>query len=158
MSYSDWFFSENVHCSKVNTLQDMAECDIQNARGEWKQASCPLTVSTAVHWPHEWVMWCRGSCLSWPKVKEKALLSVSTESRDIFHNFKLTLLMRQEIFTKGVLSSLNKINETWKWASSCSHWQGGREAERTSSSAFINHTRHYTWERLHNPDIQIRYN
>lgn len=46
------------------------------------------------------------------KSERKSTALFSMESRDIFHKSKVTLLMRQEIFTKGVLSSLNKINET----------------------------------------------
>ena len=107
-------------------------CDLMwysECQGQRRANRMSLTVSTAVQWPHRWVMRCRRRCLSLTTSERKSTALFLHGERRHFSRLQSNSVDETGDFTKGVLSSLNKINETWKWASSCSHWAGGRDGE-----------------------------
>lgn len=148
--YWEWFL-------KMCPATKRMWCDLiwySECRGHTRENLMSFNVNAAVQWPHRWVMWCRRCCLSWPKVKEKKHFSLFHGEQRHLSQLQSNTVDETGDFTKGVLSSLNKINETWsELVHSHTDISWGREAERTSSSSFINHTRHYTWDGLYNPDI-----
>lgn len=128
-------FSIPSHFMNFITVCDLmwySEC-----QGPKREKEMPLTVNTAVHLRHRWVM-CQHCCLSWPKVKEKVLVTFPWRADTFFHNSKVTLLMGREILPKVCSAAWIRL---MKHESELVHARTDREGERELVlPPVINHT------------------
>lgn len=81
----------------------ITRCDLMwypDCQRQSRESLVSLTANPTAHRPHRWVMWVSTLLSELTKSERKSTVLLSMESRDIFHNSKVTPLMRQEILPK----------------------------------------------------------